>query len=150
MNPTSLNMSLSIFNEIHQAGIKFNISKKDIIYLIFRYCHNNFNFNNFQYGKLTAYQKKLPDDSWKCFRIDFTETQCDVYFLHRNNYRISLSKLLAVGFYLFFDKILSELSQNEKTTKIEFSNSYTDLKRKLLPFVKNSFKYFNIKAKTIP
>ncbi|MBN1501565.1 MAG: hypothetical protein JW982_15505 [Spirochaetes bacterium] len=147
MNRTSLNISSNILNKLNETSITFKISKKHLILKIFEYCHGNFNYNNFEYGKLTGYQKISTDDSWNCFRIDFDDTQCDVLFFYKNQYRISLSKLLALGFVLFFDKIIEELSRNFKNQidMVSFLNSYTRIKKILWNSLHDSFKYFRMK-----
>ncbi|MBN1499430.1 MAG: hypothetical protein JW982_04715 [Spirochaetes bacterium] len=153
MNRTSLNVSGYVFDEMKEVCLKFNISRKDIIKRIFTLCHNNFDFVKGEYGKLTAYQKKAPGDSWKCMRVDFDELQCDLYFLYRNRFRISLSKLLAVGFVLFFDQIVNELSEksdNSDQIKKDILDTYTVIKQLLYFLVKDSFIYFNIKEAGIP
>lgn len=153
MHPTSLNVSVKIFNQISNTSKKTGISKRKIISKIFLYCHNNINFNFQEIGKLTGYQKKSDDDSWKCMRIDFTDTQCDVYLFYRNHFRISLSKLFAVGFFLFFDEVIKELSEEIKMDCEVLKSclhSYTEIKSILYNSIKNVLKYFenNDKNKT--
>ncbi len=153
MNKTSLNVSLKMSEKLTDISKKFNISKKQLVAMIFQYCHDNLNFNIQVTGCLTSYQKKAPGDKWKCLRVDFSETECDVYFLYRNLFRISLSKLLAVGFVLFFDMIVAELngdSDDEKNAVEEIINSYTEIKQLLYNFTCDSFKYFYFENKTIP
>ncbi|MBN1499925.1 MAG: hypothetical protein JW982_07215 [Spirochaetes bacterium] len=143
MHKTSLNISGRISNELGQASLRFGISRRKLIISIFMYCHRYFDFEKFQYG-LTKYQKKVPEDVWKCFRIDLDDTCCDVYFFYRNRFRISLSRLLAVGFTLFFDQIIRDLKERcENTGDLKnVINSYTELKLILMNFLKDSFKYF--------
>ncbi len=100
-------------------------------------------------GKLTGYQKKVPGNKWKCLRVDLDDTQCDVYLFYRNNFRISLSKLLSVGFVLFFDRIIEELagdSDEQKEDLVWFLYTYTEIQALLWNVVTDSFKYFDLPA----
>ncbi len=146
MHKTSLNINKKLYLKLAAASKKFNVSKKYLIIRIFHYCHENLNFNKQITGCLTGYQKKMPGDKWKCLRIDFNDTQCDIYLLYRNMFRISLSKLLAVGFFLFFDQIIEELSGKSDTEEAakEIMISYTELKQKYKYMFKDVFKYFNL------
>ncbi|MBN1499769.1 MAG: hypothetical protein JW982_06435 [Spirochaetes bacterium] len=144
MHRTSLNVSISIHDKIKETSEKYCISRRKLILMIFTYCHDNLDFDKFIFG-LTKYQKIAPGEKWKCLRVDFDDTQCDIYFFYRNRFRISLSKLLAVGFVLFFDRILEKLNQSIKLKKEDFSvllNSYTEIKALLTNFVKDAFKFF--------
>ncbi|MBN1498759.1 MAG: hypothetical protein JW982_01265 [Spirochaetes bacterium] len=144
MHHTSINISLLIMTKLKETSEKYCISRRKLVSMILYSCHENFNFDVFSSG-LTNYQKIAPGDEWKCMRIDFDDTQCDIYFFYRNRFRISLSKLIAVGFILFFDKILKILNKDNEVNKkdfLNFLNSYTKAKCFLIDFVKDAFKFF--------
>ncbi|MBN1499150.1 MAG: hypothetical protein JW982_03265 [Spirochaetes bacterium] len=147
MHRTSLNVSNFMITQLNFISKKYKIDKKTLIARIFSYCHNNLNFEQYV-GGLTRYQKLAAGDTWKCLRMDFSDMQCDIYFFYRNKFRISLSRLLAAGFFLFFDQIIDDLN---KEVKIEIEtltfilNSYTDLKSILKHYLSETFKHFNLK-----
>ncbi|MBN1500016.1 MAG: hypothetical protein JW982_07670 [Spirochaetes bacterium] len=144
MYHTSINISRSIAEKLKETAEKYNISRRKLITMIFLYCHDNLDFDQFVSG-LTKYQRLAPGDGWKCLRVDFDDSQCDIYFLYRNKFRISLSKLLAVGFVLFFDRVLKDLNFNNEIKKEDFLNlliSYTVIKFLLISFVKDALKFF--------
>ncbi len=152
MKKTSFNVSRNIFIKLDDVSKRFNISKRKLVVKIFFYCHNCMNFDKVA-GGLSVYQKKVPGDKWKCLRVDFEDIDCDLYLLYRYRFRISLSKLLAVGFVLFFDQIINELSEK---SDLEFQdidqllNSYTEIRQILYAYVEDSFKYFILKQEKEP
>ncbi len=151
MHKTSLNISSKMNTRLNEASEQFKISKRMLVAKIFKLCHRNLDFNILVTGELTGYQKKSPGDKWKCLRVDFSDTECDVYVEYRKMFRISLSKLLAVGFFLFFDQIINELnnnSMNEKVEVAEILNTYTDIKRLLYNSIKDALKFFILPEKT--
>ncbi len=150
MHKTSLNVSRNLNARLNEVSEKFNISKRMLVRKIFMYCHAHLDFSLLVTGELIAYQRKVPGDKWKCLRVDFSDTECDVYFEYKKMFRISLSKLLAVGFVLFFDLIIAELSgaSEDKISDAEWIlNTYTETKQILYAFVEDTFKYFNLKPK---
>ncbi len=153
MHRTSLNVNGRINVRLDEVSEKFNISKKQLVAKIFMYCHRNLNFNIMVTGELTGYQKKIPGDKWKCLRVDFSDAECDVYFEYKKMFRISLSKLFAVGFVLFFDLIINELSGNsdaEEKENVDILNSYTETKQIMIDFVKDLFRFFTFFEEKTP
>ncbi len=153
MHQTSLNVSQKLDGRLTEISAKFKISKRQLVGKIFMYCHHHLNFNILITGRLTGYQKKTKGDKWKCLRVDFSDAECDVYFEYRKMFRISLSKLLAVGFFLFFDLIVAELSGESKDTNEpidDFLNSYTEIKQLLYDSIKDILAYFILKPEKEP
>lgn len=152
MNATSMNVSQKIYLQLSDASRTYKISKRELVSKIFLCCHENLNFDLFELGVLTKYQVLADGDSWKCLRIDFNETQADVFLFYRNRFRISLSKLFSVAFVLFFDKIIKELSSDLEVGMeiVEcFLNSYTEIKMYLYNYIEDALKYFNIYYKIL-
>ncbi len=153
MHKTSLNVSMKMNGQLDKISDEFRISKKRLVARIFRYCHENLDFSILVTGKLSGYQKKCPGDKWKCLRVDFSDTECDVYFEYRKIFRISLSKLLAIGFFLFFDQIVAELSgdsDEKKETIKQILYNYTEIKRLLYKSIQDSLKFFNLPQEKEP
>lgn len=121
MYKTSVNLCNEIFLMMNVVKNKYGISKSDLIRKILFLCNKNLNSNK-QISGLSRYQP-ASESGWKCFQIAFSKDECDDVFLSKFKYRISLSKLIFIGFYLFIDDILDDL-EKEKENVFEVINSY--------------------------
>ncbi len=140
MNATSVNMDAGMHYELKKICNEYGISMKQLITLILKYIRKNLNKFSHAYN-LTRYQKRIKGRKWKCVRINFSENECKNNFFSRFKYRISLSKLLAVGFVLFIDEIIENLKNNKKENT-ENCNFYTSIPRYFIESVSDEFKYF--------
>ncbi len=137
---TSLNSSKMIKSDIERISSELGITRSKLIKEILWYCLDNLDFAFFLSG-LARYQKKYEESNWKCIRLDLNELECDLFLLCRFKFRISVSKLLAVGFVLFIEDVINKLSGNEEK-KANVSSSYTETVAFFKEKVKDEFYYF--------
>ena len=126
MNETSLSIFSSIKSEIRQlslaSGKSCNFICKHLISQVIN-CHN---YASIQTG-LIDYQKKFDTD-FKVLRYRLTDQEHISFHLARIRLKTSISKLLLIGFLLFFKKLVKKLTQKNKHKK--FNNNYTIIYQK--------------------
>ncbi|MBN1501508.1 MAG: hypothetical protein JW982_15215 [Spirochaetes bacterium] len=143
MFSTSMNIDGTILNSINDISKNYGISKSGLIKeLLERVCMNY--TECIAASGLTSYQRLGKDRNWKCFRIDLTEKDCLRFFKIRFKYRVSVSKLLLIGFVLFLDEVLEKLKKN-CVIKSKISNSYTSIRKYFRIFIQ---KEVNLLTKT--
>lgn len=118
---TSINLHQTIIDEIAVISEEANISKSEIVRMLI-WKIKKINFQKFVRGNLIEYQVKYKIiDSEGCLisaygKMHFSQSSdlCDYSKFLRYNYRISLSKLVAISFSLFWQEILNELFESEE------------------------------------
>ncbi len=137
---TSMNIDSTLMEQLDEICKQYGISRSDLIKLILKCVCKKYQVLKSATG-LTRYQKQQKGHKWKCVRIDFSEEECALFFQTRFKYRVSVSKLLFIGFVLFLDEILEELNGNDKE-KSPISNSYTLERLDLLPYMYEEVIFF--------
>ncbi len=142
MYSTSININFLIFRKIELISKDLNISKATLIREIIKYTCLNYHARKNMNG-LTRYQKSRKNTKWKCFRLKFSEDECRLFFKCRFLYRVSVSKMLFVGFILFLDEVVEKIKKGEISEKnIKKVNCYTSLRKELLIFIKDEMILF--------
>ncbi|MBN1499719.1 MAG: hypothetical protein JW982_06180 [Spirochaetes bacterium] len=136
MYHTSLNINRAIYKIIAESAEKYNVSICYIIRKLISKMLVNFDFALKQ-KTLTEYQCKYPECIYKRFHITFSENEIEANFKARLDYKISVSKILILGFILFFHEIIKELDGNEKIV-IEYLNNYSKILKELYKNLKKS------------
>lgn len=115
MHSTTININSEIFNEIEKISSLLNVSKSDVIKKVLWYCKKKSNFKKF-FMSLTKYQVPDPKSDWQKFHINYSDLECTVFFYLRFQFRISLSKLLAVGLTLFHKEMIKDEKKADSYT----------------------------------
>lgn len=131
---TSLSINNSIKNEILIASTITNKSACSITKKLIR---KAININNVIVikGQLTEYQENFEDSKLDIFRYRLSEEEHFLFSKARQQLNISISKLLLVGFLLFFDRIICKCKKEKKE---KMWDNYTVL-RQTLYFTIESF-----------
>lgn len=73
---------------------------------------------------LTEYQQSYKDEDLIILRYRLSKIEHDDFTFARHKFKISISKMLLIGFLLFFDKLVEKYCENKKKVKI-IINNYT-------------------------
>ncbi len=146
MLSTSINVKKDFMSELREISEKYHISISELIKRILHHVYRHLN-KKIIINELTHYQKKDRKKRWKCFRIDFSENECTLNFKVRCKYRISLSKLLFVGFILFIEDVIAEIASSNNESDDKILNSYTAIIEKYWPLIQKELRIFEIELK---
>lgn len=124
MISTSLNLNNELLTIISNIAIRYNISKSDVIRKILWISCKNLNFNHY-IDYTTKYQNRDSPENWKCFRINFSSLEYNFFFYCRFKFRISISNLLFIGAFLFYDELICDLENENPDSIFKNANSYT-------------------------
>ncbi|MBN1500010.1 MAG: hypothetical protein JW982_07640 [Spirochaetes bacterium] len=121
MYSTTLNIRLDVYKQLKQLSLEYEISVTYLIQKILKQTGKNLKIN-FMRNDSTHYQDKQPEKSnWKCFHIVFPNDEFNQNLQFRYKYRISLSKLLFIGFVLFIGKVLAQLENKGENNKFQYN-----------------------------
>ncbi|MBN1501272.1 MAG: hypothetical protein JW982_14025 [Spirochaetes bacterium] len=121
MYSTTLNIRQDVYKQLKQLSLEYEISVTYLIQKILKQTGKNLKVE-FKRTESTHYQDKQPEKAnWKCFHIVFPEDEFNQNLQFRYNYRISLSKLLFIGFVLFLDKVLLKLENKGKMHNFQYN-----------------------------
>ncbi len=124
MFSTTLNINRELFDLLDKISRELNISRAALIRELLKYTCKEMQYYKRMVG-LTRYQKKAGKRGWKCFHIEFSEAECRLFFSCRFMYRISVSKLLLIGFVLFINDVTEALKAEKKNISVKDYDSYT-------------------------
>ncbi len=150
MAKTTINMKKDLFVSLGEISEQLKVTKSALVRRILMYTHENLDFNKY-YGDLTRYQryqKRIPGNEWKCFHVNYSELESDVFLLCRFHFRISLSKLLFIGFCLFIEEVIDSFNDEKEEVKIKSKYSYTSFFNKYTEIVRKEMCIFQKEVKT--
>ena len=138
MKSTTMNLDKAVCQEINKAAEFYDVTR---IYLVKKIIKKIDIFYNkiHIWGKLKMYQDHSPDKGWKCFHYQLSNEECDLFANVSHRLKISISKLILIGFVLFFKQILRKLEKRNNSEKIIYS--YTLLNYKYYYIVQKSVYY---------
>lgn len=131
MYSTSINISSDLAIQLKNISNDLNISTKKLIIHILQYAISNLKCDCYFSG-LTRYQKLENDNEFENFHIRLNENEVKLFFYCRYFFRISLSKLIAVAFYYYFNDL--KVENGLVIVKIKNVNSYSHFIPKTILF----------------
>lgn len=106
---STLNVDSSLFFYLMQQCENIDITLSDFAKEIISYTINSFNSGEVK-GLLTEYQDHNPDE-WKNLDYNLNDEEARIFGNARLKYKISISKMLFVGFLLFGEIVLSKIKK---------------------------------------
>ena len=133
---TSLNSDSFVKMEIENFCKKYNYSKNLVIINLIKEVINNFNSGAIVTA-LTEYQDHKPV-SWSKIDYYLSSQDNEIFGQARQKYKLSISKMLFIGFMLFWKKFVYIFKERLKKTEISFG-SYDEFRKKYFTLIE----YFN-------
>ncbi len=140
---TTLNIDPVLYEQLDKICENHGITHACLIKEILKCVCMNYDLSKYSFG-LTRYQKRRKGCKWKCFRIDFSEEECRLFYGNRFKFRVSVSKMLYVGFVLFLKEALENIFKEDEDHAEKIFNSYTSLIKKMLPYIAEETIFFKI------
>ena len=134
---SSLNVDISVFYSMNEISDHLNITMSDLAKEILFYTINTFNSEK-TVGLLTEYQNHNPDQ-WKCLDYNMNQYEADTFASARLKFRMSVSKILFIGFMLFGNIVVSLIKKRFGIKVKKEAHSYEGLLNlygHLLPYFK--------------
>ncbi len=136
MSSTTINMNSDVSEKLNKISKKINVSKtqliKDLLYFVFR----NLDFEKY-FANTSRYQKKIPGAEWEQFHINYSELDCDVFLICRFQFRISVSKLVFIGFCLFLQDVIDFYDKGKEKISKDMIDSYSSFTQYLNQFIED-------------
>ncbi|MBN1500628.1 MAG: hypothetical protein JW982_10750 [Spirochaetes bacterium] len=123
MFETTIYLDLSVYSMIQNFSVERDISICKVIKLLLTQVCNIDN-KVIITGKLTEYQNHQPEVDYRIFRYRLSEDEHKLFSSARHRLELSISKLLLIGFLMFFDNIFNINDDKQKY-------NYTIFKKKL-------------------
>lgn len=134
---TTLNADFAIIDKIIKCSKSYSISEEEIVKkCILKVCNYLINYKR---SCLREYQRHKPISGWVCYHYDLNEEENELFSKVSQQYKISISKMLFIGFILFFEGILSEFVEEKIILKIK-----KELKKIFNGYYKYCEKYQNL------
>jgi hypothetical protein len=123
MKKTSAYVDSCIYFEIQSISTKFGISNSKIAKDLILIAINSFNSGKV-FGSLTEYQNHKPV-SWERLYYQLNIDEAEFFSISRQKFKISISKLLFIGFSLFWKQLVYKYKNRISKVKIKIKmNSY--------------------------
>ena len=137
MYSTTLCVKYDVVQKIHKISSKYNIPISLIIRELIGYtCKYIRKYDSI--SGLTAYQNNEFPKNWKRIHVSFMDYECDIFFKSRARYKVSVSKLLFIGFCFFLDVIIKKLTgQDHKSVNNIYMDCYTITSLNYMKIIKN-------------
>ncbi|MBN1500259.1 MAG: hypothetical protein JW982_08890 [Spirochaetes bacterium] len=124
---------------IFSAALKIQLNSLITQILLKTAAHYKYNYRE---NRLIEYQENTGNQNFIPIHVKFTEMENEIFQEARFNYKISISKLLFLGFLLFFNEIAKKFKDKKNNNK-RFFYSYHKYIKKFYFLIEN----FNISLK---
>ncbi len=121
MYESSLNIDADVKSIITNYSAISRISMSTIVKLLLKKVDKKYRKNPFMPG-LIQYQRHTPDNGFEKLHYLLDRKEKDQFELMRARYKISISYLVLIGFLLFFDDLVNELSNLNNTDCVKLDS----------------------------
>lgn len=135
---STINIDFNILSEISSISDKHRVKTSHLVKTLISQTIHFLKSDGI--SGLCEYQAHLPDNGWKCFHYCLNELEADLYANARAKHKLSISKMVLIGFLFFLDEALKILKGDcGNTDMVIYSYTYyfISLAKSLIKNTKN-------------
>ncbi len=122
---TTINVDLSVLNDLARASYVTGVSKRDIISSLLKRLSNDHS-TMVQSWKRVRYQKRVGNDVWKCLHVLLWPDEYEFFLDLRKVCKMSVSFLISYAVAKYLDEVINSLIK--RTDNNRYKN-YTIINR---------------------